>query len=108
MWRETELLIHENELKSTATIQRPQRPDTTDNESRTVKTAAKTRILPRRHIAVFQLTGSQRSVFFFFLQDLSLYKLWLATSVFRASTKAGTANTKILERTNEADAFNES
>jgi len=46
-----------------ATIQRPQRPDTTDNESQIVKTSAKTRILPRHHKAVFRLTGLRRSVF---------------------------------------------
>jgi len=58
--------IHSREcVRRPATIQRPQRPDTTDNESQTVKTLAKTRILPRRHIAVFQLKVLRRSVFFF-------------------------------------------
>jgi hypothetical protein len=52
-------------VRRPAAIQRPQRPDTTDNESQTVKAAAKTRILPRRHIAVFQLTELRRSVFSF-------------------------------------------
>jgi len=85
MWQETELFVHEYALGDRLLSRDLNALTRQTTNHRQVKTAAKTRNLPRRHIVVFQLTGLRRIPP---PKDLSLYKLWPATSVFRASTKA--------------------